>query len=156
MKRVTFQPINEQQEVHTGSDVLQALLARDLKVLMACGGKGMCSTCHVFVREGMSQLTPMTPRETKTLAYITGARESSRLACQCRVLGEGVVIDLPDGMYIERAEDLLSMVGTRAAQNVLHPLNGSVLVAAGKIITRSRIEELKRLNAEVEAVRRQV
>lgn len=155
MKTLTFTPINEQRAVTTGSDLLQALLAHDLKVLMACGGKGMCATCHVHIQQGADKLTPRTPREERTLSFITGAAANSRLACQCRVLGEGVVVKLPEGMYVERVEDLLSLIGTRATQNILHPINGSVLIAAGKIVTRGRLEELKRLNVEVEAIRGQ-
>jgi ferredoxin len=155
MKTVTFEPINERQAVATGTDILQALLAKDLKVLMACGGKGLCATCHVHIKKGADKLTPLNQREQRTLSFITGADPTSRLACQCRVLGEGVVVELPEGMYIERAEDLMSMLGQRAASNILHPINGSVLIAKGKIITRTRLEELKRLNVEVDALKNQ-
>ncbi|MBA4187538.1 MAG: (2Fe-2S)-binding protein [Planctomycetaceae bacterium] len=149
MKTLTFEPIHESLSVPTNSDVLKALLAKDLKVLMSCGGKGVCATCHVKVKSGMDKVTPRTQREQRTLAFITGADPSSRLACQCRVLGDGVVVELPEGMYIERAEDLMSLLGTRAEKNLLHPINGSVLIAKGKIITRSRLEELKNLQVEV-------
>lgn len=153
MKTLTFAPINETRAVTTGSDILRALLAHDLKVLMACGGKGMCATCHVHIRAGMDKLTPRTARETRTLGFVTGASPDSRLACQCRVLGEGVVVALPEGMYIERAEDLLRLLGQRADKDILHPINGAVLIAKGKIITRTRLEELKRLSAEVEGIK---
>jgi ferredoxin len=149
MKTLTFEPINESLAVPTNSDVLKALLAKDLKVLMACGGKGVCATCHVKVKAGAEKVTPRTQREQRTLGFITGADPTSRLACQCRVLGDGVVVELPEGMYLERAEDLMSMLGTRAEKNILHPINGSVLIAKGKIITRSRLEELKYLNVEM-------
>jgi len=149
MKTLRFEPINESVQVPTQSDLLEALLARDLKVLMACGGKGVCATCHVHIKQGMDRLTPRTVRENKTLGFITGCDASSRLACQARVLGEGVVVELPEGMYIERVEDLLAYIGKRAETNILHPINGSVLIAKGKIITRTRIEELKALNVEV-------
>jgi ferredoxin len=152
MKTLTFAPINECREVTTGSNILQALLAHELKVLMACGGKGRCATCHVTITDGMDRLTPRTPREVRTLGFVTGARETSRLACQCRVLGEGVVVKLPEGMYIERAEDLIKLLGQRAERDILHPITAAVLIARGKIITRSRLDELKRLNAEVEAL----
>lgn len=148
-KTLTFQPINESLMVPTNSDMLQALLAKDLKVLMACGGKGVCATCHIHVREGMDRLTPQTAREERTLSFITGVNPRSRLACQARVLGDGVVVDLPEGMYVERVEDIMSLLGTRAEKNLLHPINGSVLIAKGKIITKSRLEELKHLSAEV-------
>jgi ferredoxin len=148
-KLLTFEPINESLSVPTNSDVLQALLAKDLKVLMACGGKGICATCHVHIKQGMDKLTTMTPREQRTLSFITGVEKNSRLACQCKVLGDGVVVELPEGMYVERVEDLMALLGKRAEKNMLHPINGSVLIAKGKIITKSRLEELKTLNAEV-------
>ena len=155
MKRLTFEPIRETLDVPTRSDLLQALLAKDLKVLMACGGKGICATCHVHIKSGKDNLTPPTAREERSLGRITGAGRGSRLACQARVLGEGVVVELPEGMYIERAEDLMSLLGTRAAANILHPINGSVLIAKNKIITKSRLEELKSLNVEVENLKKE-
>lgn len=99
--------------------------------------------------QGSDKLTPRTQREERTLSFITGADPRSRLACQCRVLGDGVVVELPEGMYVERVEDLMKLLGKRAEQNMLHPINGSVLIAKGKIITKSRLEELKSLNEEV-------
>jgi ferredoxin len=153
MKTLRFEPINENLLVPTQSDLLQALLAKNLNVLMACGGKGLCATCHVHIREGADMLTPPTAREQRTLAGVTGCDPNSRLACQARVLGEGVVVQLPEGMYIERAEDLTNLIGKRAEQNILHPLNGSVLIAKGKIITRSRVEELKNLHVEVNSIK---
>lgn len=152
-KLLTFEPINESLSVPTNSDVLQAMLAKDLKVLMACGGKGICATCHVKVKTGMDKLTPINPREKRTLSFITGVESNSRLACQCKVLGNGVVVELPEGMYVERVEDLMGLLGKRAEKNMLHPINGSVLIAKGKIITRSRLEELKHLNVEVSNMR---
>jgi ferredoxin len=153
MKTLTLTPINESCSIPTNTDVLKALLAKDLKVLMACGGKGICATCHVKVRKGTDKLTPRTPREDRTLGFITGADPASRLACQTRVLGDGVVVEVPEGMYIERVEDLMTLLGKRAETNYLHPINGSVLIAKGKIITKSRLEELKFLNAEVTNIR---
>jgi len=153
MKTVSFEPISEQVNVLTGTNLLQTLLAKQFNVLMACGGKGLCATCHVHVREGMDKLSDRTERERMTLSFISGTDVLSRLACQCRVLGDGVVVELPKGMYIERAEDLLSLLGTRAPTDILHPLKGTVLIAKGKIITRTQIEALKSLNAEMIGVR---
>jgi ferredoxin len=153
VKTLTLAPINQQVTVPTQTSILQALLAKQLNVPMACKGRGLCATCHVHIRAGHDRLTPRTDREARTLGFITGADPNSRLACQCRVLGEGVVVELPKGTYLERAEDLLDLVGTRAMQNILHPINGSILIAEGKLITRTRIEELKRLNVEVAELR---
>lgn len=155
MKKLTFEPINESLEVPTRSDLLQALLAKNLNVLMACNGKGLCATCHVHIKDGMDRLTPPTVRETRTLGIITSCDERSRLACQARVLGEGVVVELPEGMYIERSEDLMHLLGTRALTNILNPINGAVLIARDKLITRSRLEELHYLNEEVKRLKEQ-
>ena len=152
MKTLNFQPINERQEIHTGSSILDGLLAKRLNVRTACGGKGRCATCHVFVRQGAEQLTPRTEREERTLSFIGSAKANSRLACQCRVMGEGVIVDLPEGMYIERVDELLQLLGKRAEANILHPIHGAILIAAGKIITRSRLEELKRLDTELSQI----
>ena len=149
MKTVGLEPIHESQAIHTGGRLLDVLLARRLKVLMACRGKGICATCHVYVKQGAQSLSPKSPREERTLSMISGLSAESRLACQCLVQGEGVVVELPPGMFIERADDLLDLLGTRAPQDILHPVSGAVLIAMGKIITRSRLEELSRLDAEL-------
>ena len=86
MKTLKFEPINESVQVPTRSDLLQALLSRDLKVLMACGGKGICATCHVHIVAGADLLKPHTEREQRTLSRITGADARSRLAWQARRL----------------------------------------------------------------------
>jgi ferredoxin len=156
MKTLTFEPINQTMAVPTESSLLQALLAKQIDVPMACGGKGMCATCHVYVKKGMDKVTPPTQRESRTLAIISGTDARSRLACQCRVLGEGVVVELPEGMYVERIEDLFQYIGSRAERNILHPINGNTLIAQGKIVTRSRLEELKKLNTEVADIKNAV
>jgi ferredoxin len=150
MKKLLLQPINRTVTVQTKTSLLDALLSTELEVPMACKGRGICATCHVHVQAGHDKLSPRTERECRSLAIITSADENSRLSCQARVLGEGVVVKLPEGMYFERVEDLLDLVGTRAERDILHPIDGSVLIPIGKVITRSRIEELKRLNVEID------
>jgi ferredoxin len=142
MKTVILRPLNDKVMVRTESNVLETLLARKCEVAMACGGVGVCATCHVYVREGMDALTPMTPREQRTIGLVSGAKNNSRLACQAKVIGEGLVVELPAGMYINAAADLSSLIGRRTDVPILHPRDGRVLIAAGKIITKSRILEL--------------
>jgi len=153
MKDVELQPINTVQAVRTEDRLLDVLLAKKLDVLMSCGGKGLCATCHVRVLRGSEQLTPMTEREKRTLGNVTNCSANSRLACQCRVLGEGVTVQVPEGMYVERAEDLMSMLGKRAKADILHPVNAAVLIPKGKIITRSRLQTVKHLSEDVRRMR---
>lgn len=152
MKTVKFNPIDEAIQIRTNNTVLKALLSQQLDVLTACGGKGLCATCHVYIDSGSENLTPKTPREERTLACLTRSDPNSRLACQCRVLGD-VTVRLPKGMYVEKAEDLMNLLGKRATDDVLHPVDGSVLIAAGKLITRSRLNKLQHLKDQVEQLR---
>ncbi len=143
MKDVLLQPINQRVAVATNTRVLDTLLAQQCPVMMACGGQGICATCHVYVTGGGDSLTPMTDREKRTLALITGAQPTSRLSCQCRVLGEGVEILLPEGLYVQSFNDLESLIGKRTRVPILHPKDGRILIQKDKIITRTYIMQLQ-------------
>jgi ferredoxin len=151
-KRVRIDSINEESAVQTNDNLLSLLMQKDLKVLQECGGRGMCATCHIYIKDGMEQLSPMSRREQRTLEVITTCKMNSRLACQSRVVGDGVVVELPAGMYISQVEDIESLVGQRATQDILHPLYGTVLVEVGKLITRSMITQLQDTRSEVSQV----
>jgi ferredoxin len=144
VKIVRLEPIAQQTSVETNGNLLSVLLNKDLDVLRECGGRGMCATCHIYVTEGMEALSPINRREQRTLEVITSCRTNSRLACQSRVLNNGVVVELPPGMYINSLKDIEVLVGRRAEQNLLHPLTGQVLVEAGKLITRSMLMQLEK------------
>ncbi|NEP62453.1 MAG: 2Fe-2S iron-sulfur cluster binding domain-containing protein [Symploca sp. SIO2G7] len=149
VKTVRLEPIAQESSVETNGNLLSVLLHQKLSVLKECGGRGMCATCHIYVNDGMAALTPISRREQRTLAIITSCKANSRLACQSRVLGNGVVVELPPGMYVNSVKDIESLIGRRAAQDLLHPLTGAVLVERGKLITRSmmrKIEDSKELN----------
>jgi ferredoxin len=141
-KTIQLDPIGEQTTVQTNDNILSALLGTTIKISHECGGRGRCATCHVFIKAGMENLSPMSRREQQTLEVITTCNMQSRLACQTRVMGEGVVVELPAGTYLNEVEDLDSLVGRRAQEAILHPINGTVLVEQNKLITRSVINEL--------------
>lgn len=143
VKRVKIEPLATETEVLTNSNLLSALMEQELHVIKACGGRGLCATCHVFVRKGQDALSPASSRETRTLQVITGANEYSRLACQARVVGEGVVVELPVGMYVTSLEDIFVLVGRRAEEPLLHPVTGRTLVEQSQIITRSMLKQLE-------------
>lgn len=148
-KSVKIHSINEETAVQTNDNLLSVLLQKDLKVSRECGGRGMCATCHIFIKDGMEHLSPMSRREQRTLEVITTCKMNSRLACQARVVGDGVVVELPAGMYVTEVEDIEALIGQRASQDILHPLYGTVLVETGKLITRSMISQLKDTQGEV-------
>ncbi|MEM9119270.1 MAG: 2Fe-2S iron-sulfur cluster-binding protein [Cyanobacteria bacterium P01_F01_bin.56] len=141
-KTVRLEPIAQESSVQTNGNLLSVLLNKDLDVLKECGGRGMCATCHIYVREGNDSLTPVSRREQRTLEVITSCKPNSRLACQARVMDEGVVVELPPGMYVNSIQDIEALIGRRAETNLLHPITGKILVEEGKLITRSMLRQL--------------
>ena len=152
MKDVKFDSDIQTLGMKTGDRLLDGLLARNVKVKMLCGGRGLCATCHVYVTANPDGLTPQTDREKLTLAVLTGAQENSRLACQCQVVGDGVEVKLPDGLYVESFSELEGLVGQRTSVPILHPVTGDILVPANKIIIRTMIMRLKDLDYDVKNV----
>jgi ferredoxin len=138
-----LEPIAQETAVETNGNLLSVLLNKDLDVLKECGGRGMCATCHIYVQDGMESLSPINRREQRTLEVITTCKPNSRLACQARVLQDGVVVELPPGMYINSIKDIEALIGRRAEQDLLHPITGQVLVEAGKLITRSMMKQIE-------------
>ncbi len=148
-KIVRLEPIAQEAEVATNSNLLSLLLNKELDVLKECGGRGMCATCHIYIKSGMEGLTPINRREQRTLEVITSCKPNSRLACQTRVLDEGVVVELPPGMYVQSLQDIEELIGRRAEQDLLHPITGEVLVEQGKLITRSMIAQLENTKFQI-------
>ncbi|MGL6096466.1 MAG: protein kinase domain-containing protein, partial [Fimbriiglobus sp.] len=141
MKKFELFPLAESTVVETGAPLLRGLVKKNLKILQSCGGRGLCSTCHVWIRRGAENLSPIGPLEKRTLALVADARPESRLACQCQVYGDEVEVEVPEGIYIESADDLIGLLGARAGQNVLHPVTGAVLILKGKVVTRTLLEQ---------------
>ena len=135
MKSITLLPEYSEVRCRTESPVADGLLALQLSLPMACGGRGMCATCHVLVVEGSENLSAPESREERTLGILTNRSTGSRLACQARVRGD-VKVKIPNADYIRQASELESLVGKRAGRDILHALDGRLLVARGQIITR--------------------
>jgi ferredoxin len=142
-KTVRLEPIAQESSIQTNGNLLSVLLNKDLDVLKECGGRGMCATCHIYVQDGAESLTPINRREQRTLEVITSCKPNSRLACQARVMGEGVVVELPPGMYVNSLQDIEALIGRRAEASLLHPITGAVLVEEGELITRSMLKQLE-------------
>lgn len=148
-KTVRLDPFGTNTAIATNTNLLSVLMKNDVEVTMECGGRGICATCHVYIKEGEESISPTTKREQRTLGSITSCNVNSRLACQARVVGEGVVVELPAGMYISQDDDIEDLIGRRAQENILHPLTGQVLVEEGKLITRSMIGKLQATQSQV-------
>ncbi len=142
-KRVRIEPIAQEADIETNGNLLSVLMQEDLNILKECGGRGMCATCHVYIQEGMNALSPIAKREQRTLEVITTCKPNSRLACQAKVMAEGVVVELPIGMYIQSIQDIEALIGRRCERPMLHPVTGQTLVEIGQLITRSMVRQLE-------------
>jgi 2Fe-2S ferredoxin len=60
----------------------------------ACGGSCACTTCHVIVKQGGSNLSEADDDELDRLDMAPGLTLHSRLGCQCVVSGD-VVVEIP-------------------------------------------------------------
>jgi ferredoxin len=145
-------PINKAVPLEAGANLLATLLANEVRIRSVCRGRGICATCQVKVTCPAAAVSPKTPQEVKTLALIDGAGPLTRLACQCRVLADGVTVELPDVVFLESLEDVLNLIGEEAVADYRHPVNGSILIPKDKIITRSLLQLFKNLTDEVNKV----
>ncbi len=143
MTTITLSINGQKIEAKHNSTLLSVFKEHDIVVNQLCGGQGMCASCHFFVVDGSPELTPPTVQEKITLQYTKIERPGARLACQTRVIGDGVVIELPQGTFVESEKDLEQSIGKKAKETLIHPMTGEVLVEAGKLILRSALEKMK-------------
>jgi 2Fe-2S ferredoxin len=93
--RITFQPAGRSAEVAPGTSVLDAAHAAGVELPSNCGGVCACTTCHVWVEEGLGSLSEVGEREDDKLQEAAGLSAQSRLACQARVGAADVVVRIP-------------------------------------------------------------
>jgi 2Fe-2S ferredoxin len=60
----------------------------------ACGGSCACTTCHVWVKEGLNNLSEAEEDELDRVELAPDLRPSSRLGCQAVVTGD-VTVEVP-------------------------------------------------------------
>jgi ferredoxin, 2Fe-2S len=83
-------------EALVGDNILDVALANGIDLQHNCGGVCACSTCHVKVHEGMKNLTEQEDDEADQLDEAEGLALNSRLACQCKLLGDqDIVVEIP-------------------------------------------------------------
>ena len=75
-------------DVAPGTSILEAAKRTSAQVGYACGGVCACSTCHVYVKNGLSSLSAQKDREEDILDKAFDVRANSRLGCQAK-LGSG-------------------------------------------------------------------
>ncbi len=79
-----------------GESLLEVALDHGINIEHACGGVCACSTCHIYVEEGMDQVTSASEAEEDRVEEAPGIQRNSRLACQCEITGKGrIVVRVP-------------------------------------------------------------
>jgi 2Fe-2S ferredoxin len=93
------------EEGQTGS-ILSLLLAAGFELDHVCGGVLACSTCHVYVNQGLDSSPEPVEEEEDQLDFAPALRDESRLACQCVPDGSvAVEIEIPGWNRNEVSED---------------------------------------------------
>jgi 2Fe-2S ferredoxin len=82
-------------EVEAGTSICDAALQNHIEIEHACEKSCACTTCHVYVREGMDSLNENTEDEDDMLDKAWGLDPDSRLSCQAIVGKEDLVIEIP-------------------------------------------------------------
>src|SRR5262245_42094893 len=99
--KVTFLPLGKTVEVDDAKypladhgkpgSLLDIALAHDIHLEHNCGGSCACTTCHVIVKEGETNLSEMEGDEEDRLDMAEGLTIHSRLVGRCVGRGGGVV-----------------------------------------------------------------
>jgi ferredoxin len=148
MATITISIDGKQVEAEQNSTILSVFKDHDILVNQICGGQGMCASCHFFVVDGSAALTSPTQQEQMTFQFTKIDRPGARLACQTRAIGDGIVIELPLGTFVESEQDLERKIGKKADKTLIHPMTGEVLVEAGKLVLRSALEKMKEASSK--------
>ena len=102
--KVTFQPAGVTVTVDPSAypygkhgrpgSLLDIALAHGVAIEHACGGVGICGTCHVIVTSGAENFSPPTDDELDVIDAVPAHALQSRLACQAVVAGD-VTVTIP-------------------------------------------------------------
>ena len=82
-------------EADAGTTICDAALQNGIEIEHACEKSCACTTCHVYVREGMDSLNENSDDEDDLLDKAWGLDPDSRLSCQTIVGDEDLVIEIP-------------------------------------------------------------
>ncbi|MCG6890523.1 MAG: ISC system 2Fe-2S type ferredoxin [Gammaproteobacteria bacterium] len=82
-------------EVEPGVSLCDAMLSNGIEIEHACEKSCACTTCHVYVRQGLDSLEEATDDEDDYLDKAWGLDMDSRLSCQAIVADEPLTIEIP-------------------------------------------------------------
>ena len=79
-----------------GLSILEIAEECGARVGHACGGNLACSTCHVYVEQGLDSLPEVQDKENDCMDKAFDVRSESRLGCQCKLGDEDVVVEISE------------------------------------------------------------
>ena len=82
-------------EADAGTTICDAALQSGIEIEHACEKSCACTTCHVYIREGMDSLNENSDDEDDMLDKAWGLDPDSRLSCQTIVGDEDLIIEIP-------------------------------------------------------------
>lgn len=82
-------------EAEKGETICNVALKNDIEIEHACEKSCACTTCHVYIREGIDSLNENSDEEDDMLDKAWGLEPDSRLSCQAIVGDEDLVIEIP-------------------------------------------------------------
>lgn len=86
------------ENIAPGDSLLEICLDHDIDLHHNCGGVCACTTCHLYVDNGMEHIEEITDKEEDFIDRAVNPRLNSRLGCQSVLLdGDGTIeVTLPD------------------------------------------------------------
>jgi class 3 adenylate cyclase/nitrite reductase/ring-hydroxylating ferredoxin subunit len=123
MPKIICLPDKREFEVGRGETVLDGALRAGIPHAHACGGHAKCSTCRIWILDGLEQCEDRSGHE-KALSTMLGFGPEVRLACQTRLRGDvklrRLVLDEADlEITSQLARDRLGRCGENKAIAVL-------------------------------------
>ncbi len=82
-------------QAESGTSICDAALANGIEIEHACEKSCACTTCHVYVREGLESLEASDETEDDMLDKAWGLEPDSRLSCQAKVADRDLVVEIP-------------------------------------------------------------
>ena len=82
-------------KAETGTTICDAALLSGIEIEHACEKSCACTTCHVYIREGMDSLNENSDDEDDMLDKAWGLDPDSRLSCQATVTDQDLVVEIP-------------------------------------------------------------
>ena len=90
--RIRFEPDGIEAGVPIGTTIRDAAEGVGARLGSACGGVCACSSCHVYVKEGLEDISPLELNEEDRLDGAFDVRPTSRLGCQAHVLKDRLYV----------------------------------------------------------------